>query len=58
MVLLRLAELYEEQGQKGLALDHCSRFVEVWDQAHPELHGTMRTVQQRIERLAGEGSSR
>ena len=53
--LKRLGELYEERGNKAHAIEHYSRFLELWKDADPVLQPTVREVRGRLARLAGEG---
>ncbi len=50
----RLGELYETQGEKQKALDHYTRFVELWRDADPILQPEVKDVKERMARLAGE----
>ena len=53
--LKRLGELYEEQGDRDNAIQYYNRFVELWDNADPELQPQVADVRGRIARLVGEG---
>ncbi|MFL5496261.1 MAG: protein kinase domain-containing protein [Gemmatimonadales bacterium] len=53
--LKRLGELYEERGDKARAMDHYTRFLELWKDADPVLQPTVREVRTRLAQLAGEG---
>ena len=51
----RVGELYEAKGDAEKALEYYNRFVELWQDADPELQPTVRDVRQRMARLVGEG---
>jgi tetratricopeptide (TPR) repeat protein len=50
----RLAELYEERGQRAEALDVYGRFAALWKDADPSLQPAVREVRQWMATLAGE----
>ncbi len=50
----RLAELYEERGDRTKAREYYGRFVELWEGADQELQPAVRDVRQRIGKLAGD----
>jgi tetratricopeptide (TPR) repeat protein len=52
---LRLGELYEAKGDTEKALEYYNQFVELWQDADPELQPIVRDVRQRMARLVGEG---
>jgi tetratricopeptide (TPR) repeat protein len=52
---LRLGELYEAKGNTEKALEYYNQFVELWQDADPELQPIVRDVRQRMARLVGEG---
>jgi tetratricopeptide (TPR) repeat protein len=54
----RLGELYEQRSQRDHALEYYGRFVELWQDADPDLQPLVRDVRQRMARLAGEGGPR
>ena len=54
-VYRRLGELYEGQGDTENALDYFNRFVELWQDADPDLQRQVEDVRRRMARLAGEG---
>ncbi len=56
--LRRLGELYEAKGDREKALLYYGRFVDLWQDADPELQPLVREVKQRMARLAGEGGPR
>ena len=47
----RLGELYEQRGDSAKALEHFQRFVELWQDADPELQPRVEEVRRRMERL-------
>jgi tetratricopeptide (TPR) repeat protein len=51
----RVGELYEAKGDREKALEYYNRFVELWQDADPELQPIVRDVRQRMARLVGEG---
>ncbi len=56
--LKRLGELYEERGEKAPAVEHYSRFLQLWKDADPILQPTVREVRGRVARLVGEAGAR
>jgi tetratricopeptide (TPR) repeat protein len=50
----RLAELYEERGERAKALEYYNRFLDLWQNADPELQPLVRDVRSRVARFAGE----
>ena len=52
--LKRLGELYEERGDKTRAIEHYTRFLDLWKDADPVLQPTVREIRGRLARLAGE----
>jgi serine/threonine-protein kinase len=52
--LKRLGELYEARGDRARASEAYRRFVELWRESDPVLQATVREVQARLARLAGE----
>ncbi|HZN98848.1 MAG TPA: tetratricopeptide repeat protein [Gemmatimonadales bacterium] len=50
----RLAELYEERGQRAEGIDAYGRFAALWKDADPSLQPAVREVRQRMAALAGE----
>jgi tetratricopeptide (TPR) repeat protein len=50
----RLGELYEERGERDKAIENYNNFVELWNDADPELQDQVRDVRGRIARLIGE----
>ncbi len=55
-ILRRLGELYEERGERDRAADYYSQFVDLWQEADPELQPVVEDVRGRIARLVGERS--
>jgi len=51
----RLGELYEERGDTAQAVEYYNRFVDLWNDADPELQPIVRDVRERLARLVGEG---
>jgi len=51
----RLGELYEDKGDKQKALEYYGRFVDLWKGADPSLQAQIKTVKERMAKLAGEG---
>lgn len=47
----RLGELYEAKGDRAKAMDQYSRFLELWQDADPELQPTVRAVRERLAKL-------
>ena len=52
----RLGEIYESRGEHDRAVEHYDRFVELWQDADPELQPQVANARERIARLVGEGS--
>ncbi len=48
---LRQGEIYERFGNPKMAIQHYSRFVELWKDCDPELRPMLLDVQRRIARL-------
>ncbi len=51
----RVGELSEAKGDTVKALEYYNRFVELWQDADPELQPIVRDVRERMARLVGEG---
>jgi tetratricopeptide (TPR) repeat protein len=51
---LRRAEIYERLGDNAQAVEHYTRFLDLWKDADPELQPTVRDVKQRLAKLVGE----
>jgi tetratricopeptide (TPR) repeat protein len=51
----RAGELYEAKGDSEKALEYYNRFVELYQDADPELQPIVRDVRERMARLVGEG---
>ena len=51
---VRLGSLYEQRGNRDLAVDYYNRFVDLWQDADAELQPQVEDVKRRIARLAGE----
>jgi hypothetical protein len=47
----RLGELWEQRGDRRKAIEHYSRFVELWTKADPELQPQVADVKNRLRRL-------
>ena len=56
-ILVRLGDLYQERGDRNRAIEYYSRFVGLWKNADPELQPRVRSVQSKLEALAGEARS-
>lgn len=50
----RIGELYAERGEREQALEYYGKFVDLWQDADPELQPLARDVRRRMARLAGE----
>jgi tetratricopeptide (TPR) repeat protein len=50
----RAGELYEAKGNTEKALEYYNQFVELWQDADPELQPIVQDVRQRMARLVGE----
>jgi len=50
----RLGELYAQRGDNERAVEYYGRFVELWDDADPELQPRVEEARQEMARLAGE----
>ena len=48
---LRLAQIYEHKGDRRRAIEHYSRFVELWAECDAELQPMVRQAQQALARL-------
>jgi len=51
----RLGEIYEARGERDKAVEYYDRFVELWQNADPELQPQVADTRERIARLVGEG---
>jgi eukaryotic-like serine/threonine-protein kinase len=51
----RLAELYEAKGNKAKAIEHASKFVELWQSADSELQPRVAAKRELLRRLQGRG---
>lgn len=54
-VLQRTGELHDERGDRARALEYYARFVELWQDADPELQPRVESVRRRMAALMGEG---
>jgi tetratricopeptide (TPR) repeat protein len=54
VVLIRLGELYEQQGNRERAIEYYNRFVDLWQDAEPQLQPRVSEIRNRIARLVGE----
>lgn len=52
LVLERLGQLHEEQGDAEKAVEYCGRFVELWRDADPELQPRVQAARGALARLA------
>jgi tetratricopeptide (TPR) repeat protein len=50
----RIAEIYEAQGNRAKALAYYQKFVDLWNDADPQLQPLVRDVRARIARLTAE----
>ncbi len=50
----RLGELYEAEGNREKAVRYYNEFVELWNDADPDLQPVVQEVRERIARLVGE----
>jgi hypothetical protein len=50
----RLGQLYDERGDQENAALHYARFVELWEEADPELQPRVRAAQARLEAIVRE----
>jgi tetratricopeptide (TPR) repeat protein len=50
----RLGELYEARGDRKKAADYYGKFVDLWQNADPELQPAVAEIRQRLARLAEE----
>jgi serine/threonine-protein kinase len=48
---LRLGQIYEHKGDRRRAIEHYSRFVELWRESDPELQPMVHQAQQALARL-------
>ena len=53
-VVKRLGELYEAREDREQAIEYYNRFVELWEEADPELQPQVTDIRGRIARLVGE----
>jgi len=51
----RMGELYEARGDNEKAVESYNAFVDLWDEADPELQPRVADIRARIARLVGEG---
>ncbi|MGD8869177.1 MAG: tetratricopeptide repeat protein [Gemmatimonadales bacterium] len=52
-VLWRLADLEESRGNTAAAVEHYQRFLDLWSDADPEVHGQVAAAERALTRLAG-----
>jgi len=57
LIYQRLGELYEGRGDRARAVEFYGKFVDLWKDAEPEQQARVRTIRQRIAKLAGEPGS-
>jgi tetratricopeptide (TPR) repeat protein len=53
-VFIRLGELYEERGNRDRAIEYYNRFVDLWQDAEPQLQPRVSEIRNRLARLVGE----
>jgi len=54
----RLAELWENKGDKTKAADYYTKFIDLWKNADPELQPKVADAKRRLAKLTGvEGKS-
>jgi DNA-binding SARP family transcriptional activator len=53
-LLQELGELYEQKGDRTKALERYRTFVDLWQDADPELQPRVREIRERIARLEQE----
>ncbi len=51
---LRRGEIYERLGQRDQAIEHYTRFVELWQDCDPELRSTVEEAQIKLDHLLRE----
>ena len=51
---LRQGQIYERLGQPRKALEHYTKFIELWSDSEPELQPFVEDAKERSARLAGE----
>jgi tetratricopeptide (TPR) repeat protein len=54
----RLADLYEERGDRARTIQHAARFVDLWGKADDDLQPRVRARQDLLRRLTAEGGAR
>ncbi|MFQ5705586.1 MAG: tetratricopeptide repeat protein, partial [Gemmatimonadales bacterium] len=54
LALRRLGELHESLGHRDEAIDYYQRFIELWDEADPELQPQVQAARERLTGLVGE----
>ncbi len=55
-VLERLAGLHDDRGASGASANYYARFVELWQDADPELQPRVEAARRRLQRLAAEAT--
>ncbi len=51
---LRRAEIYEQLGETENAITYYTRFLDLWQDADPELQPQVEQARQRLDRLVGD----
>jgi tetratricopeptide (TPR) repeat protein len=49
---LRLAQIYERRGERQKAIEHYSRFIELWKDCDPELQPMVQQARSALVRLS------
>jgi tetratricopeptide (TPR) repeat protein len=49
---LRVAQIYDHQGDRRRAVDHYARFIALWKDSDPELRPLVTGAQQRVKDLS------
>lgn len=52
--MYRLAQLYEQRGNKALARERYASFIDLWEKADAPLQGAVANARDRIKALAAD----